>query len=137
MLQNIDPVTGLTDDTASQPNDFAQMTNTQLRLAIDDWGLKPVRGRDKMLQLLASTNKLVQTSQGNQATSGTDRRAVIYKAITQLIRSNREWYERILSFEPLRLASLRDWLVQAGYQVELYILEEYCDELGICCTNQQ
>ncbi|KAK6203443.1 uncharacterized protein RJT21DRAFT_113342 [Scheffersomyces amazonensis] len=133
-------------DQEDEAVDFNTFTTSQLMEQLKDWGMKPIRGRDQMIQILTEANKLTINSQTTAETTTSTRmpsikisptQQIMYENLSGIIKSNEYWYEKIISFEPLILPEMKDWLESIGYKLEFDFLQKYCDENGICCTNQR
>lgn len=124
-------------------DEFHKMSTKELKERFQEWGLKPVKGKEKMILILSETNKLIDENQLNDAqekpitTSQHAIRTNIYNRISFYLKQNRYWLDKIMSFEPINLNKLQDWLESgpAGASLETEILEKYCDELGIAYTD--
>lgn len=124
-------------------DDFHKMSTKDLKARFHEWGLKPVKGKEKMIQILSETNKLIDQSQLNDdqekpiTTSQHAIKTNIYNRISVHLKQNQYWLDKIMSFEPINLYKLQDWLASgpAGARLETEILEKYCDELGIAYTD--
>lgn len=127
----------------SQTFDFSNQTTKELKELFQEWDLKPVKGRDKMIKILTETSKLFVDSQviksPVKSQNGPSQtiliRGEMYNKLNEIIKSNTFWYDKILSFEPLKLDQLQIWLESIGFNLEPDILQRYCDEQGICCIN--
>lgn len=126
-----------------QTFDFSNQTTKELKELFQEWDLKPVKGRDKMIKILTETSKLFVDSQviksPVKSQNGPSQtiliRGEMYNKLNEIIKSNTFWYDKILSFEPLKLDQLQIWLESIGFNLEPDILQRYCDEQGICCIN--
>ncbi|KAK6464174.1 structure-specific endonuclease subunit SLX4 [Scheffersomyces coipomensis] len=140
------------EDESGGSIDFSKFTTTQLKEQFKEWGLKPVRGRDKMISILTEASKLTINSQTTDSTCATRTTSIknatttttisatqqtMYEKLNEIIKSNDYWYEKIISYEPLILEDMQKWLESIGYKLEYDFLQKYCDEGGICCTNQR
>ena len=129
----------------SQTFNFTNQTTKELKKLFQEWDLKPVKGRDKMIKILTETSRLFVDSQviksPVKSQNGPSQTVIIrgemYNKLNELIKSNTFWYDKILSFEPLKLDQLQLWLESIGFNLEPDILQRYCDEQGICCINQK
>lgn len=124
-------------------DEFNNMSTKDLKAKFQEWGLKPVKSKEKMIQILSETNKLVSQSQSND---NQDKRMTasqhtiktnIYNRISFHLKQNQYWLDKILSFEPINICMLQEWLASGsvGVKLETDILERYCDELGITYTD--
>lgn len=124
-------------------DEFNNMSTKDLKAKFQEWGLKPVKGKEKMIQILSETNKLVSQSQLNDSqdkpmtASQHTIKTNIYNRISFHLKQDQYWLDKILSFEPINLCMLQEWLASgsAGVKLETDILEKYCDELGITYTD--
>ncbi|CAK7902937.1 structure-specific endonuclease subunit Slx4p [[Candida] anglica] len=122
----------LKEKPSIESRDFQSMNATQLREIFLDWGLKPTRGKDKMVEIL---NEL--TSHVNVTEVGLSQQVVessVFEKITKVIRDNQYWYDKVLSYEPIVLGTLQTWLTESGIRIQRDILEKYCDYAGIVTT---
>ncbi|CAH2355404.1 structure-specific endonuclease subunit Slx4p [[Candida] railenensis] len=109
---------------------FSKMTATQLKESFIKLGLKPVKGKAKMVQVLNELSQHVDLSQ--KEVDGEDFQKNINNKINDRIQGNGYWYEKVLSFEPIILSDLQNWLeVDEGISLDTDILERYCDIMGI------
>ncbi|KAK6454888.1 structure-specific endonuclease subunit SLX4 [Scheffersomyces xylosifermentans] len=124
---------------------FSTYTTKELHEKIKEWGLKSVQGRERMIQVLSETSKLVVNSQMSKSPAKTQTapeesqrlfKKYSYAKMNSLIQQNKYWYDKVLSYEPLRMSELKEWLQSEGYNLEDDFLAKFCDEQGICRTNQ-
>lgn len=126
-------------------DEFNNMSTKDLKAKFQEWGLKPVKGKEKMIKILSETNKLVSQSQLNDdqdkpmTASQHTIKAIIYNRISFHLKQNQYWLDKILSFEPINLCMLQEWLASGpvGVKLEKDVLEKYCDELGITYTDMK
>jgi len=120
-----------------------KLSTKQLKQKFIEWQLKPVRSRARMIEVLLGIAKLIADSndiQGSQfsitmifqqcqETEQVTNR--IQERLNDLIRQESSWYEKIISYEPIRVIDLQQWFESVGYAIELEILKRYCDDQGI------
>lgn len=121
----------------NQTIDFTLLSTKELQERFKKWELKPVQGRQRMVLVLSEVSKLFTNSfndpvpETRQGFEGT-----VYGSLNRLVGLNQYWHEKIISFEPLRVSELRDWICTKGYELEEDFLMRYCDDNGYCCTRQ-
>lgn len=123
-------------------NDFDTMSARELKSKFQEWGLKPVKGKEKMVQILTEASKLIDHTQFSDRSASISEsqyaaKAGIFNSISEQIKSNQYWFDKVLSFEPINLDRLQEWLQSATIKINLErnLLEKYCDELGIAYTD--
>lgn len=110
--------------------DFTNLTVPQLRKQLKEWGLKPVSGKLRMIQVLQNASKLMKHSQQSSQLASTR----MFNGLTTIIRQNDYWFSRVASFEPILLEELQLWLAEQGMALEIFTLVKYCDKMGISTT---
>lgn len=116
--------------------EFSQMTHTQLKTVFKDLGLKPVQGKAKMVEILQNTSQIIQTQDPTQLTQQ-EFNQQLYDSLTKVIQNDSKWLEKINSYEPISIHQLKSWLETQNVVCEIDVLEAFCDQKGICCTNQE
>lgn len=115
------------------------MSVKQVRAQFEAWGLKP-RSKAKMVDILQGFLALMNPSlaQSPETLLGKTQkefRHQIYDTLTETIRSNAFWFNKVISYEPIFTEDLHTWLTSTlGVLVEREFFDKYCDELGITCT---
>lgn len=121
---------GKAEAEAEEFDTFSKMTATQLKESFIKLGLKPVKGKVKMVQVLNELSQHVDLSQ--KEVDSEDFQRNINNKINERIQGNGYWYEKVLSFEPIILSDLQKWLEEdGGILLDSDILERYCDIMGI------
>lgn len=117
---------------------LTEYSTKELKSKIAEWGLKPVKSRAKMVQVLTETSKLIiESSQITQEVLLLQSQTSEYvqnninSRIGDLIKNDEYWYEKVISYEPIRPQDLQDWLSSIGYEIELDTVKKYCDATGI------
>lgn len=139
--ENLDSPTHIHSQVPSQ---LSQLTTKQLKSKIVEWGLKPVKSRVKMVQVLDETSKLIIESSQLSSKSQLDVTNLFVQsqttqqikeninvALNQLIKQDQYWHEKVISYDPIKTEELQEWLVSIGYDIELDIVKRYCDDVGI------
>ncbi|EGW35381.1 uncharacterized protein SPAPADRAFT_64511 [Spathaspora passalidarum NRRL Y-27907] len=117
------------------PSEISSLKATELSKKFKAWGLKPVQGKSKMLEILTNITHFIDPiNLTNLDTQQTFQQSVFIK-LTQLIRSDQLWYDRILSYEPIRIDELKQWLATQSYILEPDLLQMYCDNHSVTTTN--
>ena len=117
-----------------EEDEFTKLKATELRERFKDWGLKPVQRKDKMLEILQGISDFI-SPESLLALKGFDLQQCVFDKLELLIKQNQFWYDRILTFEPIRLEELKQWLNSHNHHLELDILRLYCDRNCITTTN--
>lgn len=119
-----------------QPTAIDKHTATQLREKFQLWGLKPVRGKEKMVEILQGISNFILPEHELLAVADKQElQSCIFRKLDAVIREGRAMYDRILSFEPIRLEELQLMLQSQDHYLELDVLRLYCDSSGITTTN--
>lgn len=130
----------------SEKNGLDKISTKYLRNKLQEWGLKPVKGRDRMIQVLSKTGALIDENPFNldkdEKTPINPSQYVktsIYNKINEAIKQDQYWLDKVISFEPINLGRLHQWLGSnpVGIELERDTLVKYCDDLGIACTDIQ
>lgn len=145
VLGNIKPEESINSLTQNQiSSQLSQLSTKQLKSKIIEWGLKPVKSRAKMVQVLDETSKLIVESSQltpesqfdvanlfDQSQTSQQIKNNINIALNHVIKQDQYWYEKIISYDPIKAEELQEWLVSIGYNIELDIVKRYCDDIGI------
>ncbi|CAX42134.1 unnamed protein product [Candida dubliniensis CD36] len=126
--------TFLDSSLVEEDDEIAKLTATELRERFKDWGLKPVQGKDKMLEILQGISDFI-SPESLLALKGDDLQQRVFDKLELLIKQDQFWYDRILTFEPIRLEEMRQWLNSHNHYLELDMLRLYCDRNCITTTN--
>ncbi|ODV78379.1 uncharacterized protein CANTADRAFT_90729 [Suhomyces tanzawaensis NRRL Y-17324] len=120
--------------------DVASFSIKELRAIFELWDMKTPRSKQKMIEIITETGKLVSPDVEWKATDPSGASVAItsiHQNITRLIQLNQLWHDRIISFQPILIEQLQQWLQSMGYNLELDLLEKYCWKQGITSTNQR
>ncbi|ODQ80119.1 hypothetical protein BABINDRAFT_35812 [Babjeviella inositovora NRRL Y-12698] len=123
----------ITIDTAP-PDDFSSMTTKALKEKLKEWGLKPMQSRDKIIDVLNHTRKLLNHEHLSQISQKAVR-TQIYNKISGMLLADTKFFERVISFEPIKIDELRGYLQTQGVTVAEDIVRGFCDRNGICYTG--
>lgn len=115
--------------------DIKSLSVVQLRALLKQWGLKPQREKLKMIEALTNASKIVQSETPTQL-SQVEFSKEIHNRLIEIIKLNKTWLSKINSFEPIIVEELKKWLESEGLKCETELLQRFCDELGICCSNK-
>ncbi|RCK58879.1 Structure-specific endonuclease subunit SLX4 2 [Candida viswanathii] len=119
-----------------QPDELSKLTATQLREKFKLWELKPVQGKLKMVDILHGISNFILPEQLLLVlTDKQQLQRCIFSKLNNVIRDDPFWYDRVLSFEPIRLEDLQAFLHAQCHSLELDVLRAYCDSTGITTTN--
>jgi Slx4 endonuclease len=121
---------------------YTAMTTTELRQLIRSWGFRPVRSRDKMLELVRSVKQQSsQTSENPPIVGQTEIRQMLYKRISTEIKTNqlsKEWWHRILFYEPIVIEQFAEFLKsELRIDVNLDTVKDWCDYTGVIFTYEK
>ncbi|KAG7664444.1 RLF2 [[Candida] subhashii] len=121
---------------ASSNLDIHLLTATELRNRFKTWGIKTVQGKDRMLEIITNINKLISPENIATYTTQSEFQSCIFHKLDELIREDQSWYDKILSFEPVRIQDLQNWLYNINqYELEYDLIRSYCDYSNITTTN--
>lgn len=121
------------DDANTEPEtDISKLTHQEIREIFKKLGLKPTKSKQKMIEILQNYEQL--TTNPSQL-SHEEFVQQLESKLNQAIRNDHHWYEKVISFEPIVINDMKNWLNSIGIKVESDILESYCDKSGICCTK--
>ncbi|KAA8909416.1 hypothetical protein TRICI_004517 [Trichomonascus ciferrii] len=120
---------------------YESYTTKELRELVKQYGFKPVRSRNQMIQLLRSchtqpTSAPLTTNTANIRTDQLDE--MLYQQIDQNIKSLHDYkiYQQIISYEPIDILTLHALITQTfNIPVNLDETKSYCDLRGICFTT--
>ncbi|KAH3660439.1 hypothetical protein OGAPHI_007025 [Ogataea philodendri] len=146
--------------------DFEKFSTQQLKKQITEWGLKPVRSRTQMVQLLNSTLKLIDRSQlktverteaqgegllrfsqaelnkgydDHQMTQSTIQtvRSSMFLNIRTILQNEPKLHRDILLLRPINFNEVTAVLEKNGLQMDAYTVRDFLDEMGICFTVKE
>ncbi|KAK9474686.1 uncharacterized protein V1510DRAFT_411694 [Dipodascopsis tothii] len=138
--------------------DWDALPAAELRTRLKDWGLKPARSKKDMAAQIRAhlagngsasppASQAVPVSQ----VSAEEVRSSAFSGITAHVRgaTGRDWWERILTYEPLVIEDFVDHLVDAGVftgvlaadkrtKPALYgqLVRDWCDSKSVCWTSK-
>ncbi|EGV64510.1 hypothetical protein CANTEDRAFT_113279 [Yamadazyma tenuis ATCC 10573] len=117
------------------PSEFSQMSAKELRGVFKDWQLKPVKTKEKMIEILENASEIIDSQNPSQLTQ-TEFNEQVFQKLSEAIKNNHEWLEKINSYEPILIEKLKAWLDTETIICEPDLLEKFCDFKGICYTNK-
>lgn len=114
-------------------------TATQMRQALRLLDFPPEKSKEGMVLLLTRAASIAGTSVLLLLTPEAPYDEVknqIYSAISELVKKNQLWHERILSYEPIVLEDFKQWLenLDKDLKFDVRFLQQYCDDMGITTT---
>lgn len=130
------------NDHENNNTDYNSMTTADLRKLIKSWGFKPVRSRDKMLQLVHSANYPSQSdSDPTKAIDQDGIKKLLFKRISYEIKTNpsaKVWWYKILFYEPLVIEKFTDFINKdLGIQLTIDMIKDWCDYTGVTFTYEK
>lgn len=117
-------------------SEFNLLSAGELKNLLKEWGLKPAKSKAKMVEILTNTNRIIESENPTQL-SQIEFTGEMFQKLTEKIKNNKNWLEKINSFEPIVIVNLQRWLESEGFNCELALLQHYCDNLGICYTYRR
>ena len=114
-------------------------TATQMRQALRLLDFPPERSKEGMVLLLTRAASIAGTSVLLLLTPDAPYEEVknqIYSAISELVKKDQLWHERVLSYEPIVLEEFKQWLetLDKDLKFDVTFLQQYCDHMGITTT---
>jgi len=118
-------------------------TNAELAMQISAFGLKAVKSRAMMISSLSrcylSTSKppnLPLTQSNLQTSRGLHN--LLFLRVTGLLQmSQSEWYERVLSYQPIVVEHLAEWLCTQDCLIDAKELKAWCEAYSVCCVYEE
>lgn len=114
-------------------------TATQMRQALRLLDFPPERSKQGMVLLLTRAASIAGTSLLlllMPEAPYDEVKSQIYSAISELVKQDQLWHERVLSYEPIVLEEFKQWLqkVNTDLKLDVTFLQRYCDHMGITTT---
>lgn len=116
-------------------NEFSKLSNTQLRDIFKTLGIKPVKSKNAMIEILKNLDHFI--GENSISLSQIEFNDHLFNKLKETIKSNDFWYEKVITYEPISILELKEWLNSQNFNVEIDLLEKFCDNQGICTTNQE
>ncbi|CAH6722502.1 structure-specific endonuclease subunit Slx4p [[Candida] jaroonii] len=116
-------------------DDFSQLSNTQLRDTFKHLGIKPVKSKNAMIEILKNMDDFI--GEDSKSLSQVEFKDQLFKRFKDVIRSDDFWYEKVITYEPISIIEMKEWLNSHNFNIEIDLLEKFCDNQGICTTNQE
>ncbi|CAI5759486.1 unnamed protein product [Candida verbasci] len=126
---------GVISDETILTTNISNLQFHELKELFKQFNLKPVQGKLKMIEIIENLTFLIKPVNILTLTSQ-EFQDEVFKNITNLIRQDNEFYETILTYKPIKLTTLQDWLNRQDFLIELDVLRLYCDNNLITTTNQ-
>lgn len=128
--------TSIASVTQEVPSNY---TATQMRQALRLLDFPPERSKEGMALLLTRAASIAGTSVLLLLTPDAPYEEVknqIYSAISELVKKDQLWHERVLSYEPIVLEEFKQWLgeLDKDLKFDVTFLQQYCDHMGITTT---
>ena len=129
--------TSIASVTQEVPSNY---TATQMRQALRLLDFPPERSKEGMALLLTRAASIAGTSVLLLLTPDAPYEEVknqIYSAISELVKKDQLWHERVLSYEPIVLEEFKQWLgeLDKDLKFDVTFLQQYCDHMGITTTT--
>ncbi|KAK7676917.1 hypothetical protein QCA50_020107 [Cerrena zonata] len=127
---------------------FDEMSIADLRELMSPWNVKSCNSRGKISKFLEDGLKLASLGLTEEESARLESlltkmisppsfKQAVFDKLSSITRSNFFWLGKIITFEPILIDSLYKWLQTEvfHFDFEKSILEEYCNEMAIPCTN--
>ncbi|EDK39102.2 hypothetical protein PGUG_03200 [Meyerozyma guilliermondii ATCC 6260] len=128
--------TSIASVTQEVPSNY---TATQMRQALRSLDFPPERSKEGMASSLTRAASIAGTSVSSLLTPDAPYEEVknqIYSAISESVKKDQLWHERVLSYEPIVLEEFKQWLgeLDKDLKFDVTFLQQYCDHMGITTT---
>ncbi|ODV67112.1 hypothetical protein HYPBUDRAFT_153031 [Hyphopichia burtonii NRRL Y-1933] len=127
---------------------FDEMSIANLRELMRPWNVKSCNSRGKISKFLEDGLKMASLGLSEEESARLESlltkmisppsfKQAVFDKLSSITRSNFFWLGKIITFEPILIDSLYKWLETEVFHFafERSILEEYCNEMAIPCTN--